>query len=257
MEGMTGRFDGKVAIVTGSTRGIGLATAELMAEGGAMVVVTSRKAEACEAVAAMLREKGATAIGIPCHVARVEDRDTLVRRAFDTYGRIDIFVANAAVNPVAKSIQDTPDDAWSKIFETNLASAWGFSKAICPLMAQQGGGALVLVSSIAGQRAARNSSVYAVSKAALDHLAVQLATHWGPSNIRVNAVAPGVTTTDMIRTIMQAPDAQREGLARIPLGRFGEPRDVAEAIAFLASDAARQITGQLLSVDGGETICYP
>jgi dehydrogenase/reductase SDR family protein 4 len=251
---MPGMFEGKVAIVTGSTRGIGHATARILGERGAKIVVTSRKPEACAEAAEAFRSQGIEAIGIACHVAKREDRERLVAETLAAFGSIDIFVANAAVNPIAAPIQDIPDDVWDKIIDTNLTSTWAFSKLILPGMAERGGGTMVVVSSIASLRAARVSAAYAISKAAENHLVRQLAAYWGPKGIRVNCVIPGATRTDMLRNITVSEEASQKIIDAAPLRRIGEPEDVGEAIAFFASDAARQITGQMLTVDGGETI---
>jgi dehydrogenase/reductase SDR family protein 4 len=249
---MARRFEGKVAVITGSSRGIGAATARIMAADGAKVVISSRKRDACEALVASLQADGLEAIAIPCHVAKAEDRRALIDGALEAYGRIDVFVANAAINPLAAPIQEIPDDVWDKIIDTNLTSTWAFSKLVLPLIAQNGGGSMVAVSSIASLRAAKISAAYAVSKAAENHLVRQLAAHWGPQNVRVNCVIPGATRTDMIRNL---DEKLMKGLAdAAPLRRISEPEDVGQAIAFFCSDAARQITGQMLTVDGGETL---
>lgn len=253
-EGRRGRFAGKVAVVTGSTRGIGRATALILAREGAQVVVTSRKLDACNEVAAAFRDEGLEAIAVACHVGRADDRQRLVDETIGAFGRIDVLVANAAISPLAASIQDTPDETWHKIMDTNVTSIWALSKLVLPRMADQGGGAMVAVSSIASLRAARVSPAYAVSKAAENHLVRQLAAHWGPRNIRVNCVVPGATKTDMIRNVLADEAALSAAVGKIPLRRIADPEDVGEAIAFLASSDARQITGQMLTVDGGETI---
>ncbi|MFA7602818.1 MAG: SDR family oxidoreductase [Novosphingobium sp.] len=248
------RFNGKVALVTGSTRGIGYATAKIMARDGAKLVLSSRKADACERVLAEFRAAGHEAIAVPCHVGDADDRRRLVDAAIDAFGRIDVFVANAATNPVAASIQDLTDEVWDKILEVNLSSIWRFSKMILPQMEANGGGAMVAVSSIAALRPARVSAAYSVSKAAENHLVRNLADYWGPRGVRVNCVIPGATWTDMVRNVLADEKTLASTIAGIPLRRVGEPEDVGEAIAFLCSGAARQITGQMLAVDGGETM---
>ena len=244
-------FAGLVAIVTGSTRGIGAAAARLLAERGASVVITSRNADACEAAAADLRAAGAQAAAIPCHVGKAEDRERLVSQTLEQFGRIDLFVANAAINPVAKSIQDYDEATWNKVLDTNLTGTWLFSKLVLPEIAKQGG-AMVIVSSTASVELAPMSPAYAVAKAAENHLTRQLAAYWGPHGVRVNCVSPGATRTDMLRNIPASVMDQLAG--RTVLGHIGEPEDVAEAILFFASPAARQITGQVLVVDGGATL---
>ena len=247
-------LDNKVALITGSTRGIGLATAKLMAQAGAKVVISSRKAEACELVREQFVAEGFEAIAVPCHIGSAEDRQRLVDETIKAYGRIDILVINAAINPVFAPLHETADDTWHKVIDTNLTGALHLSKLVLPGMAAQGGGAVVMVSSIAGQLSVPNSGAYAISKAAVNHLTKQLAVEWGAQNIRVNAVAPGTTRTDMIRTLVADQAAMDAAIAQTALHRIGEAEDIGAAILFLASSAARHITGQVLVVDGGQTL---
>lgn len=244
-----GVLAGKVAIVTGSTRGIGRATADAFARAGARVVISSRKADACEAARGEFEAAGHEVLAMPAHVGKAEDITRLVEATLERFGRLDVVVCNAAVNPVFAELQDITEDTWAKVMETNLTSVWRMSKAAFPTMAAQGGGAMVLLSSTASLVGTVTEGPYAVSKAAENHLARQLAVQWGPKNIRVNTIAPGVTRTDMIRNHDPAMIART--LERTPLRRIGEPADIAAIALFFASDASRHLTGQLLVADGG------
>ncbi|GGH62613.1 glucose 1-dehydrogenase [Frigidibacter albus] len=248
------RLDGKVAVITGSTRGIGRATAEMMARLGASAVISSRKSEACDAVAAEFATAGLTALALPCHVAEAEGRARLIGGTLEAFGRIDILVTNAGINPTTTPLAQLSEESWDKVFAVNLKAAWQLSQLALPEIARQGGGAMVLLSSIASLTASPGSGPYAVAKAGVNHLARQLAEEWGPSGIRVNSVAPGVTLTDMIRAKVGTPEAQARAAARTALRRIGAPEDVAATILFLCSDAGRQITGQTIVVDGGATL---
>ena len=248
------RLDRKVALITGSTRGIGLATARMMAAAGASVVITSRKPERCAEVVAEFKQDGFEAIDIACHVGREEDRKRLVEQTLARYGRIDVLVANAAVNPSFDTAENLEADVWSKILDTNLVASWHLAKLAFPSMAAARSGAIVMLSSLAGLRAVPKSAAYAVSKAGINHLVRQLAVEWGPQGIRVNSVAPGTTRTDMIRALMASPGAEQAAIDSTALRRLGEADDIASSILFLASDAARHITGQVLSVDGGQSL---
>jgi NAD(P)-dependent dehydrogenase (short-subunit alcohol dehydrogenase family) len=248
------RLDGKVAIVTGATRGIGLATARLMAQAGARVVISSRKPEICEQVSAQLQAEGLDTLALACHVGRADDRQRLVEQTVQRCGRLDVLVANAAVNPSFEPLATLPADTWHKVLDTNLTAPWHLAQLALPQIAAQGGGAMVLLSSIASVLAVPNSGVYAISKAAENHLARQLAAEWGARQVRVNVVAPGTTRTDMIRSLMAVPGAEQRAIAETALLRLADPEDIAATILFLASDAARHITGQLLCVDGGQTL---
>ncbi|GLR65487.1 dehydrogenase [Acidocella aquatica] len=247
-------FGGKVAIVTGSTRGIGRATAQLLAKRGATVVISSRKPEACAAVCGEIITSGGHAIAIPAHAGSAQDCQRLIEETQNRLGRLDIAVANAAVNPVFSPVSSLAEESWTKVINTNLTAAWHLARFALPVIAQQGGGAMVFVSSINGRFAMPNSGAYGISKAALEQLTRQLAVEWGPKNLRINAVAPGTTRTDMIRALAADPAFIKSVQSRTPMQRIAEPEDIAAAIAFLACDAARHITGQVLTVDGGETI---
>ena len=246
---VAGVLAGKVAIVTGSTRGIGRATAEACAREGARVAISSRKPEACEAACAEMRDQGHEVLSVPAHVGKAEDIVRLVDTTLAHFGRLDVVVCNAAVNPVFAELQDITEDTWAKVMETNLTSVWRMSKAAFPLMAAQGGGSMVLLSSTASLVGTLTEGPYAVSKAAENHLARQLAVQWGPKNIRVNTIAPGLTRTDMIRN--HDPKMIDRTLERTPLRRMAEPGDIASIALFFASDASRHLTGQLLVADGG------
>ena len=241
--GDNGALAGKVAIVTGSTRGIGRATAEAFAQAGARVAVSSRKPEACEAARAEMAAAGHEVISVPAHVGKAEDIDRLVDATVRAFGRLDVVVCNAAVNPVFAELQEITEDTWAKVMETNLTSVWRMSKAAFPHIARQGGGAMVLLSSTASLVGTVTEGPYAVSKAAENHLARQLAVQWGPKNIRVNTIAPGLTRTDMIRN--HDPAMVARTLERTPLRRMGEPSDVAAIALFFASDALHVLAGSI------------
>jgi len=255
MSTMCASFDGKVAIVTGSTRGIGLATIRLLARCGAAVVVSSRKREACDVITAELVADGARAIAVPAHVGRDDDCRHLVESTRRSLGRIDILIVNAAINPVFEDASNLSDDVWYRTLEVNLAGAWRLSRLALPEIASQGEGSVVFVSSINARLGVPRSGAYGVSKAAVEQLTRQLAVEWGGKNVRVNAVAPGTIRTDMTRRLTADAEFMNALESRTPLRRIGEAADVAAAIVFLASAAARHITGQVLTVDGGETIC--
>ena len=250
--GSTGILAGKVAIVTGSTRGIGRATAQAFADAGAKVTISSRKPEACEETCRVMREAGHEVLGVPAHVGKAEDIIRLVDATLAAFGRLDIVVCNAAVNPVFATLQDVTEDTWSKIMETNLTGVWRMAKAALPHIAAGGGGSMVLLSSIASLVGTFTEGPYAISKAAENHLAKQLAVQWGPRNIRVNVIAPGMTRTDMIRN--HNPAHVKHAVEHAPLRRMAEPEDIASIALFFASDAARHLTGQLLVADGGGTL---
>jgi NAD(P)-dependent dehydrogenase (short-subunit alcohol dehydrogenase family) len=244
----------KVAVITGSSRGIGRATAECMAELGAKVVISSRKAEACEEVASAINKSGGEAAVIPCNVSRKNEVENLVAESEKTFGRIDVLVCNAAVNPVYGPLGQLSDDAFDKVMGANVKSNIWLCNLAIPKMAERGWGSVVIVSSIAGLRGTGVLGVYGISKAADFALARNLAVEWGPKNVRVNCIAPGLVKTDFARALWENKEMVERRNAETPLRRIGMPNEIGPVAAFLASDAASFITGQVIVVDGGVTI---
>lgn len=245
---------GKVAIVTGSSRGIGFATARMLAQQGARVVISSRKADACRVAVETLSAEGLSAIAAPAHAADRADCEWLVARTLNDWGRIDILVANAGVNPVFAPLDALQTAAWAKTFDTNVTGPWQLATLVLPHIAAQGGGAVIFVSSVNADAAVQGAAAYGPSKAALNALMRQFAIEWGGRNVRVNAVAPSTTRTDMIRALAEQPGFAEAVERRTPLRRIAEPEDIAGPICFLASEAARHLTGQVITIDGGESI---
>lgn len=246
-------FSGKVAIVTGGTRGIGLAIVEHLARRGASVAFSSRKADVCAQVEARLQAEGLSCIAVPGHAAVEADVARLVDAAVAAFGGIDIVVANAGINPVFDPATEVADAVWDKVMDTNVAGPLRLARHALPHVADRGG-AMVCVSSVNARMGMAGSGAYGVSKAALEQLVRLLAVEWGPKGVRVNGVAPGTTATDMIRSLRDVPEFMDKIVQGTPLRRIAEPADIAAAIAFMGSDAARHVTGQTLVVDGGQTI---
>jgi NAD(P)-dependent dehydrogenase (short-subunit alcohol dehydrogenase family) len=253
---MSQLFDlsGKVAIVTGSTKGIGRAIAAALADHGAKVVVSSRDAGRVAETEAALRAAGGEVTGIACNVGRKDELAALVDGTRAAYGPIDIVVGNAAINPHYGPAMEIPDDIFAKIMGTNIQSNLWLAQMVAPDMRAQGGGAIVIVSSIGGLRGSDVIGAYNVSKAADMQLARNLAVELGPDNIRVNCIAPGLVKTDFARALWENPEFAEPRIATTPLRRLGDPEDIAGAAVYLASAAGRWITGQTLVVDGGVTI---
>jgi dehydrogenase/reductase SDR family protein 4 len=254
---MSKLFDlsGKVAVITGSTRGIGRAIAEEYAKAGAKVVISSRKAEACEQVAGELREQGLNdVLDIPCHIGDKAQLQNLVDETLKAWGRIDVLVCNAAINPTYGPLSEMSDEAFDKIMATNVRSTFWLCNMVLPQMAELGGGSVIVLSSIAGIRGSLTIGTYGVSKAAEAALARNLALEWGPKNIRVNAIAPGLIKTDFAKALWEDPVRVKRIEERTPLRRVGDPVDIAGVALFLASKAGAYVTGQTIVADGGELI---
>lgn len=250
---------GKVALVTGSTRGIGKSIAEELARAGAKVAVSSRKAEACESVKQELERSGFEVLAQPCNVSRKEDLQALVDATVRKWGGIDIVVANAAANPYYGPLTAIPDDAFDKIVGNNVKSVLWLAAMTLPGMAQRASGngtsgSFTLVGSIGGLLANTVIGAYGMSKAMGHHLVRNLAAEWGPKRVRVNAIAPGLVKTEFARALWEDEARRAERIAATPLRRLGEPRDIGGVAVFLASEAAAFVTGQVIVADGGVTI---
>jgi NAD(P)-dependent dehydrogenase (short-subunit alcohol dehydrogenase family) len=249
-------LEGKVAVITGSSRGIGRAIAERMAEHGAKVVISSRKAEPCQEVAAAINAKyGQTrAIAVPANISSKDQLRNLVDETIRTFGQIDVLVCNAASNPYYGPLLEISDEQFRKILDNNvIANNWliGFA---APQMIARKDGAIIIVSSVGGLKGNAIIGGYNVSKAADFQLARNLAVELGPHNVRVNCIAPGLVRTDFARALWENPETLKNSTARTPLGRIGEPDEIAGAAILLASKAGTFMTGQTIVVDGGATI---
>lgn len=245
---------GKVALITGSTKGIGKSIAEEMAKAGAKVVISSRKAEACEEVTREFTAKGYEAISIPCNIAHKEQLQQLVDATMKHWGKIDILVCNAAANPVYGPTAQAGDEVFDKIMGNNIKSNWWLCNMVIPQMAERKDGVVIIVSSIAALKGNTVIGLYGVSKAADTALVRNYACEWGPSNIRVNAILPGLVKTDFARALWENEKARKAREAMTPLRRLGEPEEIGGIAVFLASRAATFITGQTIIADGGVTI---
>jgi NAD(P)-dependent dehydrogenase (short-subunit alcohol dehydrogenase family) len=245
---------GKVAIITGSTRGIGRSIAEQLAQAGAKVVISSRTPETCEEVAAGINKQGGQAMAVPASISKPPELQTLVNKTRDTWGKIDVLVCNAASNPHYGSMMDLPDELYDKTMRNNILSNLWLCKLVSPEMRERKDGAIIIVSSIAGLRASSVLGVYALSKAADMQLARNLAAEFGPDNVRVNCIAPGLVKTDFAKALWEDPKRRAEREAVTPLRRLGDPDDIGGIAVFLASRAGAFITGQTIVADGGVTI---
>lgn len=244
-------LSGKVAVITGASKGIGRAIAERMAEHGAKVVISSRKLDACEEVAKGIRERGGEAVATACHIGRKEELQALVDSTKARWGAIDILVCNAAVNPFFGPAAEMPDEAYDRIMNSNVRSNFWLCNMVVPDMAARGGGSVIIVSSIGGFQGSDRLGVYCISKAADMQLARNLAVEWGEKNIRANCIAPGLIKTDFAKALWDNPEILRKTVQFTPMHRIGEPDEIAGAAVFLASPAGSYMTGQTMVIDGG------
>jgi NAD(P)-dependent dehydrogenase (short-subunit alcohol dehydrogenase family) len=249
-------LDGKVAVITGSSRGIGRAIAERMAEQGARVVVSSRKEPAClEVVQAIEAKHGkGRAIAIAASISSKDDIKRLIDETMQAFGRIDILVCNAASNPYYGPMAGISDDQFRKILDNNIVANHWLVQLVAPQMIERKDGSIIIISSIGGLRGSPVIGAYCISKAADAQLARNLAVEFGPSNVRVNCISPGLIKTDFARALWENPETSKRATSTTPLRRIGEPDEIAGAAVFLASSAGSYLTGQNIVVDGGATI---
>lgn len=247
-------LSGKIALVTGATRGIGRAIAQAFGEAGATVIVSSRKEPAVTSVTAELRAAGIRAEGVPANVGRAGEPQALVTRALERCGAIDILVNNAAANPIYGPLTDATSEAFDKIIAVNLKAPLELGKLVLPAMIARGGGVVLNISSIGGITPEPGLGVYSVSKAALLSLTKVMATEWGRHNVRANAICPGFIRTDFSAVLWKDEARVSAVLADQPIARLGTPEDVAGLALYLASDAAAFCTGGVYMVDGGYTV---
>lgn len=253
---MNNGFDlsGKVAIITGSSRGIGQAIAEGYAQAGAKVVLSSRKQEGLAAVVDGIRAKGGEAVAIAAHNGDKAALQALAQGALNAFGRIDILVNNAATNPHFGAILDAEDSLWQKTIEVNLMGNVWLTQAVVPHLRANGGGKIINVASINGLRPGRLQGIYSLTKAAVISLTQTLAMELGINNIQVNAIAPGLVKTKFARVIWENDVLLNQIVERTPAGRIGEPGDITGMALYLASPASAYTTGQVFVVDGGVTL---
>ena len=247
---------GKVAIVTGSSRGIGLAIAAALAEHGARVAISSRKQDACDEVAQAINAQhgDSRAMAVAANISSKEDLQHLVDETRNHFGKIDVLICNAASNPYYGPMAGISDDQFRKILDNNVIANHWLISMVAPEMLERGEGSIIIVSSIGGLTSSTMIGAYNISKAADFQLARNLAAEFGPKGVRVNCIAPGLVKTDFARALWENPDTLKAVTRGTPLRRIGEPHEIAGAAVFLAAPASTFMTGQTMIVDGGSTI---
>jgi len=250
MTGVTVSLEGKVALITGGSRGIGRAIALTFADAGADVVVSSRKLPDLEVVAEEIRAKGRKGLAVASHVAKLEESQSLVERVKAEFGRIDILVNNAGTNPYNGPLIDAEEWAWDVTMNVNLKGPFFLSLMAARIMREQGGGNIINIASDAGINPSA-LHIYSITKAGLIMMTRVMSRAWGQDNIRVNAIAPGLIKTRLSEALWKGPDGSERGGQGVPLRRLGVPEDIAGAVLFLASDASSYVTGDIIVVDGG------
>ncbi|HJQ57739.1 MAG TPA: SDR family oxidoreductase [Vineibacter sp.] len=242
---------GKVAVVTGGSRGIGRSICEQLAAHGAKVVVSSRKLPACEEVVAGIKSKGGEATAVAANISEKAQLENLIAQARRAYGRIDVLVCNAAANPYFGPLSGLKDEVFHKIMQNNVLSNLWLMNAVGPEMAERRDGVVIIVSSVGALVGSAHIAAYNMSKAADLSLVKSLAMEWGPHNIRINAIAPGLIKTDFARALWENPDIRSANERRASLKRIGEPDDIGGVAVFLASRAGAFVCGQVIIADGG------
>jgi dehydrogenase/reductase SDR family member 4 len=247
-------LEGKVALVTGASKGIGQAIAEYYAAAGAKVIVSSRKQEAVDAVATEIKKKGFEATAIACHMGDMSDVQRLAESAISKYGTIDILVNNAATNPVFGPVVDTTQEAFDKIISVNVKGPFELVKKIYPLMKEKKSGSIINISSIGGLRPEAGLGIYSMSKAALISLTKVMAKEWGDDNIRANAICPGLIKTKFSESLWSNDKMMAMMMKVLPIKRVGTAEEIAALALYLAADASAYCTGSVFTADGGFTI---
>lgn len=251
------QFDmtGRTTIITGSSRGIGKAIAEEIAAAGGNVVISSRKADACQAAADAINAAGkGRAIAVPANISSKDDLQRLVDETRAQFGDVHALVCNAASNPYYGPMGGMTDEQFRKILDNNIVAQHWLIAMVAPEMRARKSGAVLIISSIGGLRGTPVIGAYAISKAADMQMARNLAIEFGPDNVRVNTIAPGLIKTDFAKALWEDPEMLRRSEERSPLGRIGEPHEIAGAALWLVSDASTFVTGQTIVIDGGQTI---
>lgn len=248
-------LDGKVAIITGASKGIGEAIARVFAQYGAKVVISSRKQADLEVLAEEIRQEfGTEVFPLAAHAGDMHQLRELLAKTIEIFGKVDILVNNAATNPVYGPSLDCSGEAFDKIMQVNVKSPFEFAKLLHPFMKQNGGGSIVNISSIAGSTPDPGLGMYSVSKAALNMLTKVLAKEWGPDGIRVNALSPGLIKTKFSQALWENPKMLEHFTKRLPIARMGSVDEIAALVLYLASEASAYTTGVNFQVDGGTTI---
>ena len=247
-------LEGKVAIVTGSSKGIGKAIAEALAEYGAQVVVSSRSQEAVDAVADEFKAKGLEAVGIACHVGDEEQRKALISKTVDRYGGVDILINNAATNPVYAPLEGVDDPVFDKIMDVNVKACFSFAKLCFPYMKEKKKGSIINIASVEGLKPNMGLGLYGVSKAALIMLTKSQASEWGKYGIRTNAICPGLIKTKFSQALWSNEQLMKQVENHLPLRRAADPIEMAGLAVYLASDASSYTTGAILNSDGGHML---
>ncbi len=252
----TDLFDltGKIALVTGASRGIGESAARLLAQRGAHVIISSRRQEGCEKVAASIRDEGGRATAHACHIGDLDQVEAIFSHVREEFGRLDILVNNAAANPYYGHITETDPGSFQKTVEVNIRGYFFMSANACRVMKESGGGAIVNVASVDGVRPGDKRGIYSITKSAIIQMTKAFALECGPDNIRVNALLPGLTDTKFAGALTGNEDVLNSWLRQMPLRRYAQPDEMAGAILFLASPASGFATGSILPVDGGYLI---
>jgi NAD(P)-dependent dehydrogenase (short-subunit alcohol dehydrogenase family) len=247
------KLDGKRALITGGGRGIGRACAVAMAQSGAEVVVTSRTSEQLDETVALIGQQGGKATAIPCDLSDRGAVGDMSAELLGTDKRLDILINNAAISPIVRGFEKVEPAEWEQILDVNVNATFGLIRLLAPIMLAQGSGSIVNLSSIAAVRALPKLAPYSASKAALAAMTRSMAAEWARAGVRVNAVAPAYIETEMTAAVSEHPRLRQSIVDRTPMGRWGQPEEVAWAVVFLASEAASYITGHTLFVDGGWT----